>query len=178
MYICSSVTLKPIAFSVKKNNNNNLRLEKLKIILLAQLVNVCSRISAYNYTTTAQADTPATHTLCNYSHHITSLSAAWAPYPPMMPHKCRLSITKLISQKLDGFKKAWICSSVTEAYCPLWWCMGGYQMPSWLPHSRWKKIGCVYKNEVRCKYSTQISEWKKCFLWGILLLSIGLSNLL
>lgn len=56
--------------SVKKNNN--LRLVKFYIILLAQLVNVCSRISAYNYTTTAQADTAATHTLCNYSHHITS----------------------------------------------------------------------------------------------------------
>lgn len=38
-------------------------------------------------------------------------------------------------------------------------------MPSWLPHSRWKKIGCVvYKNEVRCKYSTQIWGRKMLFL--------------
>lgn len=96
-----------------------------------------------------------TKTACNLSlslsssvitHHglvtLPSCRAAWALYSAIIPRKRRLSITKLISQKLDGFTKAWICSSVTEAYCPLWWCKGGYQMPSWLPHSRWKKIGC------------------------------------
>lgn len=64
-------------------------------------------------------------TLCNYCWPNPSQSAAWAPHPSMIPSKCRLSITKWIFQKLDRFKKTWICSPVTETYCPLWLCMGG-----------------------------------------------------
>lgn len=138
-----------MSFSMRRSFLNSLQHEDKKwIIMLRQQVHMskpmCRRILAVpklsNFTITMQARQP--HTLCNYSRHITVLIAAWAPHPPMIPHKCRLSITKLISQKLDEFKKTRICSSVTEAYCPLWWCMGGYQMPSWVPHSRWKKIGC------------------------------------
>lgn len=111
-----------------------------------------------------------TATFNMHCHYVTS---RWESHVRVMTLcKCRLSITKL------NLSKAGWCQESRDvlfghgrilSILMVHWCISNApppkNPPSRLPHYRWKKIGCVYKNEVRCKYSTQISERKKKMLF-------------